>query len=124
MRPSCANHINSGSSQNLKPFLYLAHGHLVANQLTGRYPHNNGQLADMGNFNGFFDKQVLDPTGYPQLLSEAGYSVNYIGKWHLAKESDREFWHFETCYAEGDYAAEMTGLGVDVERSKEVQRLE
>lgn len=92
--------------------------------LSGRFPHNNGQLANMGNFNGVFDKQMLDATGYPQLLSEAGYSVNYIGKWHLPKEGDTDFWHFDQWYTESQHRAEKDALGMETDRAKEVQRLE
>ena len=92
--------------------------------LTGLYPHNNGQLANMGNFNGVFDKQMLDATGYPQLLSKAGYSVNYVGKWHLPKTGDADFWYFDKWHTEQEYAKEKQDLGLETNRSKEVQRLE
>ncbi|MBV7330574.1 sulfatase-like hydrolase/transferase [Chloroflexi bacterium TSY] len=92
--------------------------------LSGLYPHNNGQLANMGNFNGVFDTQMLDATGYPQLLSAVGYSVNYVGKWHLPREGDADFWHFDQWFTDRNYAQEKTELGLDVDRSKEVQRLE
>ena len=36
--------------------------------LTGLYPHNHGQLSNMGNFNGVFANQILDKPAYPKLL--------------------------------------------------------
>ena len=34
--------------------------------LTGLYPHNHGQLSNMGNFNGVFANQILDKPAYPE----------------------------------------------------------
>ena len=63
--------------------------------LTGLYPHNHGQLSNMGNFNAVFGEQILDKPAYPQLLKAAGYNVACIGKWHLAKQGDTEFWGYD-----------------------------
>ena len=37
--------------------------------LTGMFPHNHGQLSNMGNFNRAFDLNILDKAAYPQILS-------------------------------------------------------
>ena len=55
-----------------------------ASLLTGLYAHNHGLLANMGNFNGVFDKQLLEQVAYTQLLNQAGYAVHHIGKWPSA----------------------------------------
>jgi arylsulfatase A-like enzyme len=88
--------------------------------MTGLYPHNHGQLANTGNFNGVFDKQILDKTGYPQLLSEAGYAVSYTGKWHLPREGD-PCWGIERWHTSFD--REKKALGYDPNFAHEVQRL-
>ena len=92
--------------------------------LTGLFPHNNGQLANMGNFNGVFDTQMLDAIGYPRLLSEVNYSVNYVGKWHLPRPGDSAFWHFDDWLTEAQYASETAEAGFDADPAREVQRLE
>lgn len=39
-----------------------------ASIVTGLYPHMHGQLSNMGNFNGVFDRQVLRWKGYSHYL--------------------------------------------------------
>ena len=95
-----------------------------ASLLTGLYPHNHGQLANMGNFNGVFDTQVLDRRGYPQLLRQAGYSVNYVGKWHLPREGDCGLWGFDNWHTAREYLEDVSDMGLDGDRAVEVQRLE
>jgi len=92
--------------------------------LTGLYPHNHGQLANIGNFNSVFDKVILDKVGYPELLGQAGYSVNYVGKWHLPLEGNKEFWHFDEWHTEHDYIHMLVERGLNGDRAMEVQRLE
>ncbi len=92
--------------------------------LTGLYPHNHGQLANTGNFNCVFDKVILDKVGYPELLSQAGYSVNYVGKWHLPLEGDKDFWHFDEWHTSREYGHQLAARGLDGDRAAEVQRLE
>ena len=66
-----------------------------ATMMTGLYPHKHGQLANVSNFNGVFDNQVLNYKNLPQQLKEANYQTGYVGKFHLPKEFDPEFWSFD-----------------------------
>jgi arylsulfatase A-like enzyme len=52
--------------------------------LTGLYPHSNGVLANCntnGAANGY--ELAADTECWSDILSEGGYSLGYIGKWHL-----------------------------------------
>lgn len=95
-----------------------------ASLLTGLYPHNHGQLANTGNFNSVFDAQVLEKPSYPKLVQQAGYSTNYVGKWHIRKEGDTEFWGFDKWPSIREHHQELKNRGFDPDISKEVQRLE
>ena len=95
-----------------------------ASLLTGLYPHNHGQLANTGNFNSVFDTQVLNKPGYPELARNAGYSVHYTGKWHLPREGNKEFWHFDTWHTSREYDQALSKRGLESNREVEVQRLE
>lgn len=95
-----------------------------ASLLTGLYPHNHGQLANMHNFNGVFDTQVLNKKAYPEYASSAGYRVGYAGKWHLPNEGNMGHWHIDDWHH--DYHAFLREHGYgDYEIGRDdVQRLE
>ncbi len=95
-----------------------------ASLLTGLYAHNHGLLANMGNFNGVFDRQLLDCTGYSQLLHQRGYEVHHVGKWHLPGARHPEHWSFRSFADDADYDREKSDLGLQPDRAREVQRLE
>ena len=96
-----------------------------ASLMTGLYPHNHGQLSNMGNFNGVFDDQVLDKIAFPQLLDQAGYTLGYAGKWHLPKEGDTEFWTFSEWYDTRAYRQYLKDRAIAFEfGASEVQPLE
>ena len=93
--------------------------------LTGLYPHNHGQLSNMGNFNGVFANQILDKPAYPQLLKEAGYQVSCVGKWHLAKEGDSEFWGYDKWHPYREWHQWLRDAGIDFRIDRDaVQPLE
>jgi len=54
-----------------------------ASYLSGLYAHTHGVL------NNFTDYPVNLPS-YPRRLHESGYETAYIGKWHMAEESDEQ----------------------------------
>ena len=92
--------------------------------LTGMFPHNHGQLSNMGNFNRAFDLNILDKAAYPQILSDAGYNVGYVGKWHLPREGDSEFWGFDPWHRTRDWNQSVRDAGFDWGYAQEVQRVE
>ena len=92
--------------------------------LTGMFPHNHGQMSNMGNFNRAFDLNILDKPAYPQILSDAGYNVGYVGKWHLAREGDSEFCGFDPWHTTRDWNQSVRDAGFDWGYAQEVQRME
>ena len=81
---------------------------------TGLFPHNHGQLTNVGdNFNGVFDKNILDKQSWTQVLAKNGFSTGYVGKWHLPKEGDNNFWGLDKWHLYGDYYKELKAAGVE-----------
>jgi arylsulfatase A-like enzyme len=63
--------------------------------LTGKYSHLNGQLDNIGTFDGA--QQT-----FPKLLQEHGYTTALVGKWHLKSEpTGFDYWNILP--GQGDY---------------------
>lgn len=85
----------------------------------------HGQLSNMGNFNGVFDRQVLRWKGYSHYLKMGGYQTGYIGKWHLPEEGNKEVWSFDAWDTDRDYDKYLKKKGIDYDMGvSEVQHLE
>jgi choline-sulfatase len=91
--------------------------------LSGQYPHNHGQLANMGNFNGVFDHQILDKPTFLPRLRQVGYQTGWVGKWHLPNEMDSNIWGIDRWHSFRDWHEWLEKSDYDFERD-EVQRLE
>ena len=80
---------------------------------TGLFPHNHGQLTNVGdNFNGVFDKNILDKKSWTQVLADNDYLTGYVGKWHLPKEGENKFWGLEDWYIYRSYYDELNNIGI------------
>lgn len=96
-----------------------------ASILTGLYPHNHGQLANTGNFNGVFDRCMRDRETYFSHLKAEGYQTGYIGKLHLEKDGDGSFWGIDYWHSSSDFHRELCEQGIDYDFGvHEVQPLE
>ena len=81
---------------------------------TGLFPHNHGQLTNIGdNFNGVFDKNILDKKSWTQVLSDNDYLTGYIGKWHLPKEGENKFWGLANWHLYRSYYDELKNIGIE-----------
>jgi len=95
-----------------------------ASILTGLYPHNHGMLANMGNFNGVFDRNLVDKKGYPEYLDALGYRVGYAGKWHLPETGNQALWKLDRWHW-NYYGGYLRDKGIEYDLcSDEVQSLE
>ena len=81
--------------------------------ITGLFPHNHGQLVNTSNFNGVFDKNILDKPSWIKTLHDSGFNTGYIGKWHIPREGDNEFWGIDTWHLYRDYYDELRQEGVE-----------
>ena len=96
--------------------------------LTGQYPHANGVLENCNSLSAPFGVELKTATRtWSDVLKSRGYSLGYIGKWHLdsphkpyvdtSNNTDREAWNewtpperrhgFDFWYAYGTYDQHM-----------------
>ena len=81
--------------------------------MTGLYPHNHGQLTNTGdNFNGVFDKNIIDKKTWTKVLNDNGYLNGYIGKWHLPQEGDNSLWGLNKWDLYRTYYDELKETGI------------
>ena len=81
--------------------------------MTGLYPHNHGQLTNTGdNFNGVFDKNIIDKKTWTKVLNDNGYLNGYIGKWHLPEEGDNSLWGLNKWDLYRTYYDELKETGI------------
>ena len=81
--------------------------------MTGLYPHNHGQLTNTGdNFNGVFDKNIIDKKTWTKVLNDNGYLNGYIGKWHLPEEGDNSLWGLNKWDLYRSYYDELKETGI------------
>lgn len=93
--------------------------------LTGLYPHHHGQLTNTGNFNGVFDRNILDCENYPTWLRKAGYRTGYAGKFHLPAEGNASVWGITDWIPEEKYTQWLEKQGIRFDFGiNEVQPLE
>jgi choline-sulfatase len=92
---------------------------------TGLHAHNHGQLANLGNFNNVFDRNVLDKENIFKALKSIEYNIGYNGKWHLPNEKDSETWGIDKWNTTSDWLSKLRDEGTPYEHGKDdVQRLE
>ena len=95
-----------------------------ASLMTGLFPHNHGQLANIGDFNGAFDRNVLGRPALMQLLSDAGYRTGYSGKFHLPLEGEAD-WRIDEWNPFRGWLEAVEEAGIDYSLARDdVQRLE
>ncbi|GHU75350.1 sulfatase [Clostridia bacterium] len=93
--------------------------------MSGLFPHNHGQLANIGNFNGVFDRQILNKPRLNHFLKQQGYQVGIAGKWHLPEGGNCGLWDVDRWHTEGEYHRKLRDKGIDFEQGRSnVQRLE
>lgn len=93
--------------------------------ITGLFPHNHGQLANIGNFNGVFDRQILGKPHLNHYLKAQGYQIGMAGKWHLPEAGNCELWEADEWHTEQEFHRQLRERGIDFEQGRSnVQRLE
>jgi arylsulfatase A-like enzyme len=93
-----------------------------ASLLTGHYPHNHGMLNNSHEADAIQPNLPDHPT-FGELLSKAGYTNAYVGKWHVGRDQGPEDFGFEYRGGAdrhhdpdlaGDFETHREELGVDV----------
>jgi arylsulfatase A-like enzyme len=104
-----------------------------ASLLTGLYPHNHGMLNNSHETDAIQPNLPETLATFGELLSEAGYTNTYVGKWHVGRDQGPEEFGFEyrggadrhhDADLAGDFEEYREELGVDVTEEDLEDRIE
>lgn len=104
-----------------------------ASLLTGLYPHNHGMLNNSHETDAIQPNLPEKLATFGERLAEAGYTNQYVGKWHVGRDQGPADFGFEYCGgADRHHDAELAGdferyredLGVEVSETDLEDRIE
>jgi arylsulfatase A-like enzyme len=103
-----------------------------ASLLTGLYPHNHGMLNNAHEADAIQPNLPPELPTFGELLSEAGYTNAYVGKWHVGLDQGPGDFGFEyrggadrhhDADLAGDFESYREELGVDVSEEELEERI-
>ncbi|MCH7662031.1 MAG: sulfatase-like hydrolase/transferase, partial [Euryarchaeota archaeon] len=104
-----------------------------ASLLTGLYPHNHGMLNNSHETDAIQPNLPEKLATFGERLAEAGYTNQYVGKWHVGRDQRPEDFGFEhrggadrhhDAELAGDFESYREDLGVEVSETELEDRIE